>query len=151
MKTSAQLSRRQGFTLLEMLAVLSLMVIVLGIGAGSFMFFDQENPFEKPSQELARMAREAHHQAVLQHQRRLIAFDKTGFGVVGESGGAYFALPEDMKLFIHHFGGKGWEKAEGQIWPFGEQGVCEPLKVRFETADDAYEMTFHPLTGTPIF
>ena len=81
-----------------------------------------------------------------------IAFDKEGFALVGssEAGASHYDVPADMKVLIHRLGGKGWEKAEGHIWQFGAQGICEPVKIRFEDGDDSFEVSFHPLTGAPI-
>lgn len=152
MKTSAARPRRQGFTLLEMVMVMSVMVLIMAIGFTSFSVFDQEDPLDKPAQQLVQMSKFALQSAVLQHRGMTIAFDEEGFGVPGAGAGpgARQTLPAGMKLFIHRLGGKGWEKAEGHRWPFGEQGICEPVRVRFETATTAREIAFHPLTGGQV-
>jgi len=138
--------------MLEIVVVMSIMVLIIGIGFASFTFLDQEDPFEKPAQSLTQMSKFAIHASVLQHRSITLFFDKEGFGMIGATSpeGSYFTLPNDMKAFIYRMGGKRWEKAEGQIWRFGEQGICEPIKVRFESPRGTRDMTFHPLTGSPV-
>lgn len=146
-------SRRptSGFTLLELIVVMSIMLLVIGLGFGSFTLLDDNDPFEKPAQELTQMSRFAMGAAVIQHRSMTIAFDKDGFGILG--GGAensYFKVAKGMKVLIHRLGGKGWEKAEGHSWVFGEQGICEPIRVRFESQAGVRDLAFHPLTGMTV-
>ena len=153
MKTTAgPRCARRGFTLLELVAVMSIMVLIIALGVAAFRFYDETDPFEEPVARLSRMSRYAHHSASLQHRGQTIAFDKKGFGLWGASGGdgSYYAVPDGMKVLIRRMNSKDWEKAEGQIWQFGEQGICDPIKVRFVSADGYRDLAFHPLTGKPI-
>lgn len=152
MKTSHTRRRHQGFSMLEMVVVLSIMIVVMGIGFASFNLLDDKDPFDQTAQELVQMAKFAHQSAVLQHRGMTLAFDKEGFGLIGaaEGVGARRNLPGGMKLFILRYGAKNWEKAEGHRWPFGEQGICEPVKLRLETETAFRELAFHPLTGTLV-
>lgn len=144
----------QGSTLIELITVMSIMLIITGVGVLSFTYFDDEDdPFAKTAQKLVQMSKFAHQSAVLQHRRMIIGFDKEGFGVLGEGGtgdGARHQVPQDMKVLILRYGARGWDKAEGHLWPFGEQGICEPLKIRLENAAGFREMAFHPLTGALV-
>lgn len=152
MKITLPRRSASGFTLLELIVVMSIMLLIIGLGFTSFAVFDDEDPFEKPAQKLTQMSKFAIGVAVLQHRTMTIAFDKEGFGILGATGseGAHFVVPKGMKISIHRMGGKGWEKAEGHFWPFGEQGICEPIKVRFESVDGIRDLAFHPLTGMPV-
>lgn len=152
MTTSFPPLRRHGFTLMELIVVMSIMMLIIGIGFGSFAYFDQEDPFEKPAQRLTTMSKYALNTAVLQHRGMTIRFDKNSFTVLGAEvpDGSQYQLPKGMKVLIKHMGGKGWEDAEGQFWHFGEQGICEPLRVRFESKDGIRDLVFHPLTGGTV-
>lgn len=138
--------------MLEIVVVLSLMTVIMGIGFASFNMLDDDDPFAKPAQELVQMAKFAHQSAVLQHRGMTLAFDKEGFGLIGttEGPGSRRTWPGGMKISILRYGAKTWEKAEGHRWPFGEQGICEPIKVRLETETGFRELAFHPLTGTLV-
>lgn len=145
-------ARRAGFSMLEILVVMSIMVLIIGMGFASFTFLDSEDPFDKPAQRLTEMSKYSMHASVLQHRSMVITFEKEGFGVLGGNvpGGAYYSVPEGMKVLISRLGAKRWEKAEGHFWRFGEQGICEPIKIRFESASGFRDLTFHPLTGAPV-
>lgn len=143
-----------GFTLLEIIVVMTIMMLIVGIGYASFSFFDDEDPFEKSAQQLTQMSKHALNTAVLQHRGMIISFGENQFGIVGDSsaGMGSYTVPAEMKIQLKRWQGKDWEDAEGQIWRFGEQGICEPLKVRFEIKNvGSREVTFHPLTGGSTF
>lgn len=152
--TAAARHNSRGFTLLELVVVMSIMMLMIGLGVVSFRFYDEKDPFEEPATKLRQMSKFALHSAALQHRGRTIGFDKTGFGLMGggaEVGaGEHYTVPEDMKVLILRMGAKSWDKAEGHLWQFGEQGICEPIKIRFENAEGFREVAFHPLTGTPV-
>lgn len=144
-----QPSTRAAFTLLEVILVMSVMMLVIGIGVGSFAYFEQEDPLEEPAQRLGQMSKHAMNTAVLQHRGMMIAFDKESFGVLGASaeGLGSYNHGKEIKVFLKRWGSRSWEKAEGKVWRFGEQGICEPLMVRFENREGFRELKFHPLTG----
>lgn len=152
MKLVSPLRPASGFTLLELVVVMSIMMLVIGLGFGSFAMLDDRDPFAEPAQELTQMSRFAINAAVLQHRTLNIVFDKEGFGILGASSpeGSRFTVPKGMKVFILRMGGKNWEKAEGHTWQFGEQGICEPIKIRFESKEGIRDLAFHPLTGMAI-
>lgn len=147
--TSIPRSTRAAFTLLEVILVMSVMVLVIGVGVGSFAYFDQEDPLEKPAQALGQMSKLAMNTAVIQHRGMMIGFEKESFGVLGADAGELgsYSHGKEIKVFIKRWGAKGWDKAEGQLWRFGEQGICEPIVVRFENKDGFRDVKFHPLTG----
>ena len=142
-----------GFTMLEIVVVMSIMVLIVGIGFASFSFLDDKDPFEEPAQKLVQMSKFSLNTAVIQHRGMIIAFDKKSFGVLGASSPEFGTceVPEGMKMKIKRWGGRGWEDAEGQVWRFGEQGVCEPISVRFEDKEGgSREIKFHALTGGEV-
>lgn len=142
-------SAKAAFTLLEVILVMGVMMLVIGVGAGSFAYFEMEDPLEEPVQKLGQMSKLALNTAVLQHRGMMIGFDKESFGIVGEGGGtlARYSHGKQVRVLIRRWQGKGWEPAEGQVWHFGEQGICEPVVIRFENAEGFREVKFHALTG----
>ncbi len=139
-----------GFTLLEIIVVMTIMMLIIGIGYASFSFFEEDDPLERPIQQLTQMSKHALNTAVLNHRGMMIGFNKDSFGVIGAEavGMGSFSFSKDIKISLRRWGDRDWTKAEGQIWRFGEQGICEPIKVRFEDKlGNSREMSFHPLTG----
>jgi hypothetical protein len=58
-------------------------------------------------------------------------------------------LVEGTTISILRWGQKEWIPAEGQVWMFGGNGLCDPIKVRIESGGSRLEMGFNPLTGSP--
>lgn len=143
---------RAAFTLLEVILVMGVMLLVIGVGAGSFAYFEMEDPLEAPAQRLGQMSKHALNTAVLQHRGMMIGFDKAGFGILGQGAGAIprFTHGKELRILIRRWGDRDWSPAEGQVWNFGEQGICEPLVVRFENAEGFREVKFQALTGAIV-
>ena len=57
MKPPPYRAKRAGFTMLEIVVVLSIMVLVIGIGFASFAVLDDQDPFEQPAQKLTQIGR----------------------------------------------------------------------------------------------
>lgn len=140
----------RGFTLLEMLIVISLMVVMAGVGAWSFAGFDEEKSVRQPGDELIRMAKQAVRAAAVESRPFSIQFSETGFAVAGfqDKGGSH-TLGEGSVISILRWGEKDWAPAAGQTWMFGANGLCDPIRVRIESPAARLEMTFNALTGSP--
>lgn len=143
--------RAPGFTLLELVVTMAIMMMLLGIGVASFEAFDADE-FEEPAARLIQMSKLAHQAAVVRGQGMIIAFDKEGFVLLGDSStiGGRFDVPKKLKMELMPWGAKNWLKADEFYWRFGPQGVCEPMKVRFLSENGSREIAFHPLTGGPV-
>ncbi len=152
--SAAGLRGNAGFTLLEMIIVLSLMIVLAGMAALSFSNMEEASGVEMYGNRLARMAKRASRDAVVQGRPITIAFSKEGFGFVGEIApgkDSYCALPKDVKVGVQRWnGGKKYLVAAGTNWEFFPTGICDPLHFRFEAPDGAMEMGFNPLTGSVI-
>lgn len=147
----AKYPRNAGFTLLEMIVVIALMVIIAAMATLSFIGLEGESEVEKPGNELARMVKQASRAAVVQGRPFVIAFGKTEFGFLDGAGGAdgHVTLPKGMKVGFQRWnGGKKWNNAEGLNWTFYPSGICDALRFKFEHPDGMVEMAFNPLTGS---
>ena len=65
-----------GFTLLEMIIVLALMIVLAGMAALSFTSLEEGSGVEVYGNRLARMAKRASRDAVVQGRPIVIAFDQ---------------------------------------------------------------------------
>ena len=143
--------RAGGFTLLEMLAVMAIMVIMLGIASFAIRQAAPEPSVRKPGDELVRLAKTAVRASAIQGRGFSVAIDKGGFTLLGAEDAQRdrISIPKGMKIHIKRWGAREWEEADGHRWWFGSQGLCEPLSVRLAAKDSALMLKFTPLTGTP--
>ena len=142
---------RPGFTILEMVVVMAIMIVMIGLASFAMIREDRDPSVRKPADELIRLAKTAVRGSAIQGRGFSVAFDKAGFSLLGSAGGEgdRVSLPQGTKAFVKRWGAKEWEPAEGQRWWFGMQGLCEPISVRLAAKDSVIEMRFNPLTGTP--
>ena len=143
-----------GFSLLEMIIVLALMIVLAGTAALSFESLEEGSGVEVYGNKLARMAKRAARDAVIQGRPIEIGFEKNGFGFVNEQAPGkegYCALPKGAKVGYQRWnGGKKFVEADGYTWVFYPSGICDALRFRFETGEGAMEMGFNPLTGSVV-
>ncbi len=137
-----------------MIIVLALMITLAGMATLSFTSLEEGAGVEIYGNKLARMAKRASRDAVVQGRPIMIAFDKGGFGFVGETApgkDGYCPVPKNVKVGVQRWnGGKKWDLALGTNWVFFPTGICDPLHFRLETPDGNMEMGFNPLTGSVI-
>lgn len=150
-----------GFTLLEMMVVLFIMILLLGIAIFSFTGVQEREVIVKPAAELKRMAREAVGRAGLFEEPQMIVFEKDGFAMRYRGDASATAtgadprsawtrrvqVPENMVIKIRRWGTNQWQPATGQRWMVLPSGLCEPIGVRMELGRSFVEMQFNPLTG----
>lgn len=156
MKISHQRSRTwlgpAGFSLLEMIIVIALIIIFVGAAQVSFEALTDDSPVKKPADQLAVMVKQASRAAVVQGQTVAIGFDKTGIGFLGNvaSGGdGHVSLPKGMKVSYQPWNaGKKWLPANDLVWRFYSTGIFESLRFRFDHPEGSVEMSFNPLTGS---
>lgn len=129
---------------------MTIMIILMAVGFSSFAAFDKDE-VEQTGDELVQMSKFAVQAAATQGRSYVIAFDKDGYGILGGSGpvAGRKAVPRHIKMEIQHWGDKRWQPADGTVWLFGAQGLCEPIKVRISNAETSREIAFNPLTGAP--
>jgi prepilin-type N-terminal cleavage/methylation domain-containing protein len=143
----------RGFTLMEMLVVLMLIMILTGIGSFSFGGFDAVPAIQHPIDKLADMAKTATREAVTQGRTIVIGFDKKGFAYYGEDAenDTRFTYPKGMKLGVKRWNsGKNFMPVEQLNWPFYATGVSEAYTFQFKSEEGVAEVSFNPLTGSVL-
>lgn len=145
-------ARCRGFTLIEVIIVVVMIAVLTAMAAFSFAGFGDDMSVKGPSDELIRLAKTAVRAAAIQGRPFTISFGEKEFALNGweGKGGNTVALPEGTKLSILRWGEKEWQPAAGQVWMFGGNGLCDPIKVRFESGEATLEMGFNALTGSPV-
>ncbi len=141
----------RGFTLLEVIIVITLIAIFAGTAVMNFESLDAEEVMRRPADELIRMSKQAVRASAVESRPFTIYFDKTGFSVAGMEGneGGRVELPAEMTMELLRWGNRDWTPADGQAWMFGSNGLCDAIKVRFMSPQGVLEMGFNPLTGSP--
>ena len=147
-------SRRsaRGFTLIEVVIVVLMMAVLLAMAAFSFTGLGDDDPVKGPGDELIRLSKQAVRAAAIQGRPFHIHFEKDHFALAGweGKGDSQVGINEGTQIFILRWGEKEWRPAEGQVWMFGGNGLCDPIKVRIESGSARLEMGFNPLTGSPV-
>ena len=140
-----------GFTILEVIVVMAIMIMMIGVAAFAIRQEDPDPSVRKPADDLIRLAKTAVRGSAVQGRSFSVLFEKKGFALFGSDDGQrdHISLPTGMKMFVKRWGARSWEPAEGFRWTFGMQGLCEPIAVRLAAKDSVLEMKFNPLTGSP--
>jgi type II secretion system protein H len=147
---STRSNSSSGFTLLEVLVVIALMIIFAGAVQLAFDSVE-ESPLKEPADKLAVMVKQASRAAVVQGRTVAIGFDKEGFGFLGGVAGSegHVVLPKGMKVTFQPWnGGKKWLPANDLVWRFYSSGIFETLRFRFVHPEGSVEIAFNPLTGS---
>lgn len=143
---------RAGFTLLELIVVIALIMVIAGIGVMSFDGFGEKKLVQQPADALALMVKQASRASVVQGRPVVIGFDKKGFRFleqVMEGTEGSFTVPKEMKIFVKRWnGGSRWVEADGLNWTFYATGISEALRFKFEHPEGVAEIAFNPLTGS---
>jgi type II secretion system protein H len=143
--------RQQGFTILELIIVIALMIVLIGLAALSFASLENDDELTGPSDKLIRMAKIANRAAIVQGRPIIIAFDKEQFGFADGEGGeqGHCTLPEGMKVKYQRWnGGRNYLSADGLVWKFFPTGLCDALRFQFTGPQGIVELGFNPLTGS---
>lgn len=125
-------SSRSAFTLLEMIVVLAIAALVIGLGAGAVMQWEE-------STALRNAARRAEGILV---QAMTRSVDATGAQNL-ELGD----LAGDVRLEVRRAGAADYVPAAGQRLFLIPGGLCEPLKLRWRQKESTITATPDPLTG----
>lgn len=154
-------ARRQGFTLLEVVIVLAIMVLLMGIAVVSFDSVGREHDLKHPAAELERMTVEAVQRASIYERPQVVTFESGSFAMRYKTDADGIAtkadettwerrvkLPQGMKLSLRRFGASKFAQAAGQRLVIAPGGLCEPLTARFELGESWIEVTLDPLSGS---
>jgi type II secretion system protein H len=140
----------RGYTLIEIVLVLAIMVLVVGTVVPLSSGFMREQRLRDPVRELLVLAKTARTEAMTTGRATGVILGKKGFGLVrpgDEEPSETYVLPRDMSYSIRPFGSERAAKPDGQVWMFQPTGLCEPVAVRFGEKDAWIEVSFDPLTA----
>jgi type II secretion system protein H len=148
----------RGFTLLEMMLVLSILVIVALMAVPATSGLVARARLKAQARLLQDYAASARRLAVTEGRPYEIILDERSFllepsgGDAGKKEDAVGSakLASNVRYSVRHWGVDEFETPEGEPWVFRPDGICEPLRVHFQNGDGWIEYSFNPLTAGPV-
>ena len=160
-------SRSRGFSLLEILIVLTIIVLFSGLFALRFDDSRGEELLSRASVGIKSASLKAKRRSFAFRRDQYIVFTANGFRITERGGegeeplGGFdsdreqastfkpFAVPPGVKMEILPTGATKWTKPNRFVWSFRDSGLSDPLSVRFSVGKSYTKLTFNVLTGLP--
>lgn len=172
--TARTYKRSRGFTLLEIIIVLSIAAIVMAGAVGMMIYSSDERTLRDYSGKIELLAKRAHTTAILKQTSYAIEFRqgivrmlplaraledtktvrgrRIGGELVAQEGDEerQINLKEGINTSIRRWNSEAWistAKDNIFIWRFDPDGLCEPITVHLSLGDSWSEDTYSPLTA----
>jgi hypothetical protein len=135
--------------------VLFILLLMAGIAIPMTSGLFSEERLRGHLRELQKYARTARRLAVSENRPYEILFMKNSFLIEpclaadDQNGDTVVEhhVPKDVDYTLKRWGAKAFEKPGDQTWIFQPGGICEPIRIRFESGKGWVECSFHPLTA----
>jgi len=162
---SLRQSGSRGFSLLEMVIVMFIIMVLAGLAIGVTREVFGQEELRATSRKLALFAKTARQDALRENVAYILTLTPDRFilqpaeefveaQTESESDSEKpvvkpieFMLPEKVKLKVKIWGSKDWEKLKEVTWTFTPTGLCAPHSFRLERDTAWMEMSFNPLTA----
>lgn len=130
---------RSGFTLLEILVVLGLLMMLFGVSIISISGIKEEDRLRRAVALIETTARQNLLQAVKEQKTVTLPLAAGSFGSGSDFGGL---------LQIRRVGERSFrEPKRNETWEFSPTGICEPIEVRLSGPGGTIELAFDALTA----
>jgi len=141
-----------GFTLLEVVFVLSIIGLVMGLAVYSLAEFGRTNAVEEAKAELTFLARQARHKARETGETVWLVLTKERFGLLDHRGEGSMSWTDlrGVRLRVLRAGDTQWQEPELYFWEFTPRQLGEPIALRLTGAAGSgadLALQFSPLTG----
>jgi prepilin-type N-terminal cleavage/methylation domain-containing protein len=155
--------RRSGFTLIELVLAMSIVVMLIGMTVMAVGRTSIEKKFQEPAAKLKEFARRARNAAVLEQRpyqveitprslvltpQRFVGPDSGPGAAPSSSQGNFerFDIDADVEFAVRRWNSKNFQpEGSSFVWKFQHSGLSEPITVRVEGAEGWIEMTFNTL------
>lgn len=149
--------RDRGFTLLEMVLVLFILLVIAGIAMPATAGLAAQERLKSGARTLQDYAASARRLAVSEGRSYEIILKGDGLVLervpageaTKEDVAASVKLPGSLRYTVRHWGKNAFSPPAGESWIFRPDGICEPIRVHFENGDGWIEYSFNPLTAGP--
>jgi type II secretory pathway pseudopilin PulG len=146
----------QGFTLLEIGVVLFILVVLAGMAIPMTSSLIAEERLRQDVRELQLYARTARRLAISESRPYEILFTENGFllepYLTGEKAREKevvrsHAVGSNASYVVQRWGAREFGKPVEESWIFQPDGLCEPIRVHFQSGKGWMEFAFSPLTA----
>ncbi len=170
-------NRSRGFSLLEIVIVLTIAALMMGGAVGLMVYSSDERVLRNASGEIELLAKRARTTAILlqtpyalefregivklmplaeagRDEKRTVGGRRIGGEpVVREGSGERWEYPLEggIQVSVRRWNSAEWlatRKNAVHVWRFDPDGLCEPISVRLALDKSWAEDTYHPLTAT---
>lgn len=159
---NAHVQTRRGFTLVEVVITLSIIVLLIGLATAAMQSFWHQRELEVPMARLKEYAKRARNAAILEQRPYVVEITPQGVALLSLAGqvpeGALASLEGVQRGVVDRFSWdaevvmrvRRWNQPEfselpRHSWVFERSGLCEPLTARVQSEFGFIEMTFNPL------
>ena len=147
------MSRRHGFTLLELMLVVMIGTLIMGVAVPSVAGLLREQKLKQTFEEFDNFVRTAQSTAVQKSGTFVMVWEKDGINlealdpVAGESAGApeHFSFSEEATWTLKR--PAALVKKPVWEWPFWRSGACEPVVVSYASPAGSWSAEYSGLTG----
>ena len=147
------MSRRHGFTLLELMLAVMIGLLLMGIAVPSVVGLMREQALKKTFEDFDGFVRKAQAMAVSERGTFVMVWEKEGIQLLpldtveAETRGAVeqFAFSEDCVWTLNR--PAALVKKPVWEWPFWRSGACEPVIVNYESPAGTWTAEYNGLTG----
>jgi prepilin-type N-terminal cleavage/methylation domain-containing protein len=147
------MSRRHGFTLLELMLVVMIGVLIMSVAVPSVAALLRQQHLKQTFEEFDNFVHTAQTKAVQESGTYVMVWGKDGIDLqpldpaAAETAGApeHFAFPDDTKWTLER--PAALVKKPVWEWPFWRSGACEPVIVSFESPAGSWTAEYSGLTA----
>lgn len=145
------MSRRHGFTLLEICLVIMIVVLLFGLAVPSVQGIFAEQRLKQTFEKFDDFVRHAQMRAVSERRAMVLIWDGEGITVQPDdpkeddsaADGDYFAFSDGTFALERP---AALEKKPAVEWLFWRSGTCEPAVIHFEGNSGSWSVQYDPLT-----
>ena len=150
---------RAGFTLLEIILAITIVVIISTMGIVMFRSWKSQKALEEALSGIETCARTAYGGILTDQRPWIVVFTKTrcaayDTGALPEDERAFppaklsFKLDDDQTLFLKRANWPDWKEIViPEAWRFEPRALLEPIEVRLESPKGWIQGRFNPLTA----
>jgi len=142
-----------GFTILEVVIVLSITVLMIGAAAPALTGMVGAEQLKAPARSLEAMAITARCNALAEQRPYQIVLTPKGFHLErgndkpGTKPLASFTFSKSISFEMAHWPEEKWLKPNRYVWYFAPSGLCDPIRVMFRKGDSYFSQKYSAITG----